>query len=55
MEAGKWIKTPYVVGGGHGIEWVTAGCGLFGGLERGTVEADFGAGRHVIFRWTNPD
>jgi hypothetical protein len=54
LEAGKRIKHPRLLGNGHGIEWETAGSGLFSGDERGTVEADFGPGGHVIFKWTNP-
>lgn len=55
LEAGKWVETPRLLGDGWGIHWVTKGSGFFGGTERGTVEADLGPGRHVIFKWTNPD
>jgi hypothetical protein len=59
LDAGKWVKFPTVnhnaaYGGSWAIDWVTAGSGVFSGDERGTVEADFGPGRHVIFKWTNP-
>jgi hypothetical protein len=55
LDAGKWIKQPTVIWSGHAIEWVTAGSGIFGGDEKGSVLADFGPGRHVTFSWTNPD
>lgn len=54
LTAGKWIHYPRLIGEHHwGIEWETAGSGVFGGNEKGTVEADFG-GRHVIFSFSNP-
>jgi hypothetical protein len=53
LTAGKWIHLPRLLGTGWGIEWETAGSGVFGGNEKGTVEADFG-GRHVIFSFSNP-
>ena len=55
LDAGKWIVYPRVVWSGNAIEWVTAGSGIFGGDEKGSVLADFGPGRHVTFSWTNPD
>ena len=48
LTAPKWIHHPGFLGTGWGIEWETAGSGVFGGNEKGTVEADF-KGRHVIF------
>ena len=42
LTAGKWIHHPRLLGTGWGIEWETAGSGVFGGNEKGTVEADFG-------------
>ena len=53
LTAGKWIHHPRLIGDGWGIEWTTAGSGVFGGNEKGTVEADFG-GRHVILSFSNP-
>ena len=47
LDAGKWIKQPTVIWGGH--EWVTAGSGIFGGDEKGSGLADFGPGRHITF------
>ena len=54
LTAGKWIHQPRLLGTGWGIGWETAGSGVFGGDEKGTVEADFGPGRHVIFFFSNP-
>ena len=42
LTARKWIHHPRLLGTGWGIEWETAGSGVFGGNEKSTVEADFG-------------
>ena len=52
---GKWKEHPKVLDNGHTIEWVTVGSGVFGGDEKGTIDADFGPGRHVTFTWFNPE
>ena len=55
LDAGKWIQHPKLLGTGWGIEWITAGSGLFGGDEKGRILADVGPGRHVTLHWSNPD
>ena len=55
LTVGKWKVHPIVFNDGHRIDWVTVGSGIFGGDEKGTIDADFGPGRHVTFSWFNPD
>ena len=55
LDAGKWLIHPRVIAGGLAIEWATAGSGLFGGDEKGSILANVGPSRHVTFSWTNPD
>lgn len=55
LTAGKWKVHPRILDDGHRIDWVTVGSGVFGGDEKGTIDADFGPGRHVTFSWFNPD
>src|SRR6476619_1807526 len=50
LESGKFTLKSLMM-----IEWVTVGSGVFGGDEKGTIDADFGPGRHVKFTWFNPD
>lgn len=61
LDAGRWIQTPTVHGGGSSINWITAGPLPFGGNEKGQVDADvvFASAPdqpidHVTFFWTNP-
>ena len=55
LDVGKWKVHPKILDNGRRIEWVTVGSGVFGGDEKGTIDADFGPGRHVKFTWFNPD
>ena len=48
LDAGKWVRFLYP-GNGRLLNWWTAESGVFGGNEKGSVEADFGSGRHVKF------
>ena len=55
LDVGKWKVHPKILDNGHRIEWVTVGSGIFGGDEKGTIDADFGSGRHVgrfTINWT---
>jgi hypothetical protein len=55
LEKGKWKVQPKLLDNGCRIEWQTAGSGVFGGTEFGTITADFGGGGKVSFIWFNPD
>jgi hypothetical protein len=55
LDAGKWVRQATLHTNGHLITWETTGRGVFGGLEKGWISADFGRGAHVKFFRTNPD
>lgn len=42
LDVGKWKVHPKILDNGHRIEWVTVGSGVFGGDEKGIIDADFG-------------
>ena len=59
LSAGKWVETPHFWDIFNGmVHWTTKGSGIFGGDEKGIVEADVQRGPwkgHVTLSWFNPD